>query len=609
MMRGLWLCAVLALPVVARAQGPAAPPPAPVAPVDSVRAPIGVRGAFHLIDRDNYLRRHAFSLDHFLEFEPGGVLARLGPIGNEAFYSRWGIGRGRALVTVNDIPVNDPQDGRAPLAHIATSGLARLDLDAPLERSFGSSIEGAIAIHELDPVPQRPHTFIELSKGTNEVKQRRVRFGSKAGPVGIDLSYDEVLDDGYDFDANDVVLDARPDGRALSRNAAAVIRGSFGDDTDYSVGLRRFRASSTGDLNSAFSEAERSGHIAWAGVGAGPVRGTVYGRGYSNERPDSSTRNETVGGVAAYDGRRGGAALHLFALGEHTNATQELGGALDDARVNTGTAGGRAQADAGGITWFADGSVAGDEKSLAWGAGGGVTRALPGGDLTLAGRRVFRLPSLGERYAPQHVSSDNLVLLSGNRGVDPETALEASAVWTLRAGAFTSHARGAWIRSQDYIAWQPLPGADPLLRLPLNADDRPAMTFVEERLGVAAMLGRFEVRGDAGGSYTTGDRTGAFRSVPRTQLNAALEVGTELFEKSSAAYFGAEYAFVDEREDYRGVLLPSYQVVNLSLVGRLIDARFYVRWLNLLDEQYQTVSGYLMTPRTLAYGIEWTLFN
>jgi hypothetical protein len=74
-------------------------------------------------------------------------------------------------------------------------------------------------------------------------------------------------------------------------------------------------------------------------------------------------------------------------------------------------------------------------------------------------------------------------------------------------------------------------------------------------------------------------------------------------------YLGAEYAYVDDRYDYNGALLPSYNVVNVSLMGRLVDARFYVRWLNLLDEQYQTVSGYLMTPSTVAYGIEWTLFD
>jgi hypothetical protein len=135
------------------------------------------------------------------------------------------------------------------------------------------------------------------------------------------------------------------------------------------------------------------------------------------------------------------------------------------------------------------------------------------------------------------------------------------------------------------------------------------MSFFEERLAVAATWGAIEIEGDAGATYTSGDRAGAFQSVPRTQVNASLVLGRHMFEKSSALYVEGSYAFMDERRDYNGVLLPSYHVVNVGIVGRLIDARFYLKWLNMLDEPYQTVSGYLMTPRTLAYGIEWTLFD
>ena len=581
--------------------------PVPVlAPVDTTRAITDARTAFNRITRENYLRRHAFSLDHFLEFEPGGVLARLGPIGNDAFYSRWGIGSGRAMVVLNGIPLNDPQDGRAPLAHIATSGLGTLTLDATAAQVYSPALDGSIALTEVGPRPSRPFTFIELSKGTNEVRQRRVRFGSQAGSVGIDLSYDEVLDDGYNFDANDVTFPGvPPEGRALSRNAAAVIRGDLGDETTYSVGLRRFRSSTTGDLTSAANEATKSGHLLWATVKA-VATATVYGRGYTSERPDSAATNETVGGVVAWDARRGSAAVHLFALGEHTNASQRLARAELDARVNTGVVGASTELARGDFTLFADGSVAGDEKSWAWGAGAGLRGDLPIGNVTVSGRRTYRLPSLGERYAPEHFRDG--LLLSGNQAVDAEGAWEGAAEWTLRAGGFTNRLRGSWVQSEDFIAFRPA-GGDTLSRLALNSEATPTMMFVEERIGVGAMVGRFEVRGDAGGYYTSGDREGVFMSVPRTQINAALEVGTQLFEKSSALYLGGEYAFVDERSDYRGVLLPSYPVVNVSLVGRLLDARLSVRGLNLMDESYQTVSGYLMTPRTLAYGIEWTLFD
>ena len=69
-------CALVAPAWVGAQEQTPVPPPAPA---DTTRAITDARTAFNRITRENYLRRHAFSLDHFLEFEPGGVLARLGP--------------------------------------------------------------------------------------------------------------------------------------------------------------------------------------------------------------------------------------------------------------------------------------------------------------------------------------------------------------------------------------------------------------------------------------------------------------------------------------------------------------------------------------------------
>lgn len=585
----------------------AAPGPAPAqstAPPDSVATPIL---SFDLITRETFVRRHAFSLDHFLEFEPGGVVARLGPIGNDAYFSRWGIGRGRVVFIVNGIPLNNPQDGTAPLVDIATSGLAQLSLDGASNSARESGIEGTIEMREMVARPSRPHTFIELSKGTNELRQRRVRFGSEAGRIGLDLSYDEVLDDGYNFDANDILFpQPAPEGRALSRNAAVVVRGDLEERARYAIGLRRFRSSSTGDLVSAANEATRGGHLAWATAGVGPVEATAYGRGYSSDRADSATTNESAGGVVSWNQRYGDTVLRVFALGEHTNATQSVAGAEARTRTSLGSGGAGVESRWAGATWFAHGSAAFDEQQGAWGAAAGARLDIPRGDVAVSARRAFRLPSIGERYLPSHTRDGYTI--SGDDAIDPEVAWEGSAAWTLRAGAVTNRVRGSWIRSEDYISFA-IPVGETLSRRAANSSREPSMSFFEERIAVAAKWGKFELGADAGGTYATGDREGAFQSVPRTQVNASLVVGRSLFEASSALYLEGSYAFMDERRDYNGVPLSSYQVVNVGIVGRLIDVRVYLKWLNLLDESYQTVSGYLMTPNTLAYGIEWTLFD
>jgi hypothetical protein len=611
LLRAFAAVVLCAAPAVVHAQAGSAPAAdtkviAPPGPADSLRAAVNPERTFDVIARENFLRRHAFSLDHFLEFQPNGLVARLGPIGNEAYYSRLGIGRGRGLVVVNGIPMNDPQDGMAPLVHLATSGIASLTLDPQQKLTFAPSTEGSVSLRDLVAPPGRPDTFIELTKASNELRQRRVRFGSEAGPVGIDLSYDEVLNDGYDFDFNGVAGLPAPEGANNSRNAAVAIRGQLPERASYNAGIRRFRASSTGDLLSAANEAGRSGHVAWANVEMGSTEAIIYGRGYRNTRPDSSTFNESVGGTVAWNLRHRGSTLHMFALGERTNANQDVGGASAQNRVSAGNAGASTEVTHGGFTWFGHGVVGGDTRSFAWGAGAGVQRDLPLGDVTLSAQRTFRMPSIGERYLPEHARDG--FTIAGTRTLDPETALEGNADWTLRHAAVMNRVRASWMRSEDFISFAPVAG-DSAARRAANASDMPAMTFVEDRVDVATNVGPVEVLGDAGARWSTGDRTGLFQSVPRTQVNASITAGMQLFEKTSALYLGAEYQYVDARRDYNGVPLPSYNVVNASIVARLIDARFYARWLNITNEAYQTVSGYLMTPRTLEYGLEWTLFD
>jgi hypothetical protein len=508
---------------------------------------------------------------------------------------------------VNGIPMNDPEDGVAPFVHIATSGISSLTMDAPEKLTFAPATEGSLSLRDLVAPLGKPHTFIELTKANNQLRQRRVRFGSEAGRVGLDMSYDEVLDDGYNFDANDDLLSPPPKGAANSRNAAIAVRGDMAEHESYSAGIRRFQSSTSGDLQSATATSSRSGHLAWASVGLGTTEAIIYGRGYRSARPDSSTTNESLGGTVAWNLRRRGATLHMFALGEHTNADQAIGGALAHNRVSQANAGVSTDLERAGFTWFGHAVAGGDGHSLTWGAGAGARHDVVRGDLTLSAQRTFRLPSIAERYLPEHARDG--FQLSGNKSLDPESALEANADWTLQSGGVINRVRGSWMRSEDYISFAAVAGDTAFARRAANASGTPSMTFLEERVGLTTNVGALEVLADAGARWSGGDRAGLFQSVPRAQVNASLTCGMQLFQKSSALYLGGEFTHMDDRRDYNGAPLSAYNVVNVSLVGRLVDARFYARWLNLLDERYQTVAGYLMTPRSLSYGIEWTLFD
>ena len=82
-----------------------------------------------------------------------------------------------------------------------------------------------------------------------------------------------------------------------------------------------------------------------------------------------------------------------------------------------------------------------------------------------------------------------------------------------------------------------------------------------------------------------------------------------MFQNTSAVYFGGDYQYTTMRTDYAGVDLPGFGVLNVYLEGRLLDAHIYIGVMNALEESYQTLGGYLMTPRTFVYGVSWLLFD
>ncbi len=581
----------------------------PADSLGSAAAAVPTTGAgyesFDRITRGVYLRRHAFSLDHFLEFEPGGFVVRLGPIGNDAAYSRWGIGRGRALLRINGIAMNDPQDDSPPLVYMPTSGLGTLSLN----REKGTPwIEGVLELEEAPPPSGRPNTFVELSKGTNALRQRRVRFSSEASKIGIDLAYDEVLDDGYEFDASGDVPYVSDYGRARTRNSTIVVRGDPDATTRFDFGVRNFTASNQGDLVVNDSEGRTSGHVTWLDAKVAETKLTLFARGYSSSVPDSVSESETVGALANWTRRGPGSSEVVLRAGiERLNAIQDVGVVAEN-RVVRATGGFDAARRIGGngrVTGSA--TVAGDDETpFAWGASVSASRVGQRHTFQASLARSFRLANIGERYLPAH--SNGTFTLAGNHQVDPETAWEVGGDWEARIGV-TNRVRAAWIQSDDAIAFRPTQVGAETWRVAGNAADTRSMLFLEERVSGDWDAIGLRILADAAAVYTTGDREDAFASVPELTTHASILFGRDFFETTSALFLGGQFMSCDDRTDFDGNRLPAFQVLNLILEGRLLDARIYIQYLNVMDEAYQTQGGYLMTPRTFVYGIEWTLFD
>ncbi len=549
---------------------------------------------------------HSFSLDHYFERSAGVLVSRLGPIGFDPRLSRFGIGTGRAVFRLDGIDLNNPHSGLAPLIQFPVSRIGHLE-----PSSVGGNAEGLFEARSSLPHVDLPATRFDLATGTNGQTHRRVGFSSADGPVGLDLYYDEVLTDGYQFIPDLLITD---NGRSNARNIGGGIRGQLETGVAYGANFQRFvSTSSSGD------EARRNGTIASASIGVGEVgrfgdgesgaRVTAFQRIYESTFPDSTTESQSTGVAARWQPAAvGGLALSLRA--EEIDGTEALADTSVQRKVNRYSTDLRYRLKpkwGGASAWVGvDGQ---DDRTAPVGFGGEATLRLWQLDsgsaaATVRGGRRTRLPTLSEMFTPLH-SLANGNTLSGNAQLDAEAVTEVGG-----------NARVSWRGIQIGVDISQLEVADPII---ITGDTSGARTFgngaseshtvVTPELRLDARVLGFSIQSENRVALASGDQTPYFRRVPETHAQCRLRIERNLFERTSGFALTGELTYASERVDHFGSAVPSHQVWNLFFDWRLLEADMYLALFNAFDENYVTVGDALMMPRTFAYGIVWTLFN
>ena len=219
------------------------------------------------------------------------------------------------------------------------------------------------------------------------------------------------------------------------------------------------------------------------------------------------------------------------------------------------------------------------------------------------------MPNLGELFLPVHTDPGAPgVPLSGNRYLESEYGWEAGGRATVRSGPITNELRVLALRVHRPIAFTSTDVDGDRWLVAQNGQAETA-GVIEDRVRLDGRLGAFEALLTGAASATVGDRVSYFVTAPRWNAHASFRFGRSFFESTSALYVGLDYTYRSERGTLHGGELPSYQVLNVKLDGRLLGADMYLMLMNVLDAQYQTIEGYLMTPRTFVYGISWKIFD
>lgn len=70
-----------------------------------------------------------------------------------------------------------------------------------------------------------------------------------------------------------------------------------------------------------------------------------------------------------------------------------------------------------------------------------------------------------------------------------------------------------------------------------------------------------------------------------------------------------EGRYTSERLSENGASLSAYSLLNACAEVRIIDVRLFYRIENMLEEEYESISGYPGSGRLLLYGLEWDFWN
>lgn len=583
-------------------------PPVP-GPVPQLR--LGAAVASDSISWDTFRAEHVFSLDHFLENVSGFVLGRPGAIGAPARVSRFGMGSGRCVVLLDGIPMNDPQNDIAELALIPTTDVGSITFGHRGSANGFEGIEGVIAIEPPQPPMTKPESVMELSKGTNDLKQRRVRFSSIRSKLGIDIAYDELLNDGYQLDAREIVT--APDlGRFASRVYSMRARGTLNETDEYSLSFKRHTSTYLGSYLNPGLELRRTGHLAVVATRLGRLQLKAFEREFEYALSSYRHENQTIGAVGTVAVGTGGNTTTSVTAGfEDLVSRQESNGAVahpDLQKARIGVSAGR-----GWRGFQADFDVSAQHQfsyASGWGGGVSLARQLNARHRARATiERSYRLPNLEELFTPRYASawSDSL-FFAGNPELGSEHAYEIRAVLTSDLGRVRNEFSVSVLRVGDPVV--PVTLIMPATALgTLENGKTETATVLMDRISVSGTV--VGIHADLGGGvvFNEGDKDYFLRSVPQTRVDASLSLGRMLFRPSTDMVFTAQFQHSAARRYGIAGEIPSYQVLNLKLDARLLDAHLYLMWLNVTDARYRTEEPYIMTPRTFVYGVEWTIFN
>ena len=552
-------------------------------PVDAVLDSVSI------ITREDIERSAADDLLELLRLVPGVDIVRSGPIGAQTSIFLRGSNSNHVLVLIDGIRASSTNTGAYAWELLPVNQIERIEIvRGPKGSVYGSdAIGGVIQVFTRS----RPEPYARAAAGSWNTRGFEGGWGAERGDARISVNgairasdgFSAQNPDGYAYDPDDDGADVANLGiNAAYGSGNGVTRFSLlytDTESEFDVGVSAAEQALI-SLRYAGSFASFWSHELFAGYVSDQLDSDYGGftTGFESRRVDLGWQHQ----VALASG------LLRFGL-EHARDAGEDPFAFDERRDNTGVHAGYEQS---WERWLFEAAGRYDHNSE---FGGQATGQIGlGFDLSEAWRigaswgSAFRGPNLNEQFSPGFGG-----LFAGNPDLRPEDSrsAEASLRWQGEHARFRVSVYDTEV--DDMISFSG-PGfqAINLARAELQGVE----------FDSALDRGPWRVTASATLQSAEDESTGA-ALLRRPDRKGALTLDRRLGE---SALLGLEWFVSGSREDFGGITLGSYALLNLHAGWGFARAwRLELRAENVLDEDYAPAFGFNGAGRSAFLSLAW----
>jgi vitamin B12 transporter len=550
----------------------------------------GLLDAVSVISREDIERSAAEDLPELLRLLPGIDVVRSGPAGSQTSVFIRGGNSNHVLVLIDGIRVSSANTGAYAWELLPVNQIERIEVvRGPKGSVYGSeAIGGVIQIFTRS----RPEPYARLTAGSWGAREFAGGWGVESGATRISINggyretdgFSAQNPDGFSFDPDDDGLEAANLGINASRQLAnGALRFSLlqadtetefdqgKSDADQSLVSLRYRGAIAPDWQ----------HELVGGYVHDRLRSDfgAFATGFRSERYDFAWQHEVS--IAPR-------SMIRFGF-DHSREAGEDQGSFDETRSNSGLYAGVEHSMARWL-WQAsarvdDNSEFGEELTGQLGLGFDLSEHWRLGATFGSG---FRGPNLNEQFSPGFGG-----LFTGNPELEPESSesAEVSLRWTGENAALSVAVYRTSV--DDLIVF-----AGPAFQA-INIE-RARLQGMEFEYTLER--GPWSIAANA--TFQDAEDRGSGRPLLRRPDEKGSLTVDRRFGKAS--WIGLEWYLSGRREDFGGISLASYQLVNLRAGWQLRPAwRLELRADNLLDENYEPAFGFNGAERSFFASVAW----